>query len=161
MTTKPHPIAELKDRLIETARINPNDYAMSTSRSRLHSLGYALAGWFYMLRRQKNTWIMAAATPAVVVTALWLGVTLTGWALLCIAITLVWLTEFMNAAVEAAIDLHTSEYHPMAKVGKDVAAAAVLLGVVNAVLVGLLVMGPPLWARVSLWLPWLGHMLDG
>jgi diacylglycerol kinase (ATP) len=143
---------KIRERLTSTAQIDPNDYALNTSHNRLDSLGYALAGWLYMLRRQKNTWIMGVATPLVFVFALWLRVSLMGFALLITSITIVWLTEFMNAAVEASIDLTTSEYHPMAKVGKDVAAAAVLLGVVNSVLVGLLVMGPLLWVRVSGWL---------
>ncbi len=142
---------KIKERLISTAKIDPTDYALNTSSNRLDSLGYALAGWVYMLRRQRNTWLMALATPIVLGLGLWLRVDRVGWALLFIVITIVWLTEFMNAAVEAAIDLNTSEYHPMAKVGKDVAAAAVLLGVVNSVLVGLFVLGPPLWQRVTGW----------
>jgi diacylglycerol kinase len=142
---------KVRERLTATSRIDPNDYALNTSHNRLDSLGYALAGWLYMLRRQKNTWIMAVATPLVAIFALWLRVDRIEWALLAIVITIVWLTEFMNAAVEASIDLTTSEYHPMAKVGKDVAAAAVLLGVVNAVIVGLLVLGPPLWEKIAGW----------
>lgn len=143
---------QLIEQLVSTAKIDPNDYALTTSSSRWSSFKYALAGWLYMLRRQRNTWIMAWATPLVMVLALWLRVDSISWALLFMAITIVWLTEFLNAAVEASIDLTTSEFHPMAKVGKDVAAAAVLLGVVNAVLVGLFVMGPPLWLRVVGWL---------
>jgi diacylglycerol kinase (ATP) len=145
-------LKQVQERLTATARIDPNDYALNTSLNRLDSLGYALAGWLYMLRRQKNTWIMALATPIVLGVAFWLRVSLMGLALLMVSISIVWLTEFMNAAIEAAIDLTTSEYHPMAKVGKDVAAAAVLLGVVNSVVVGLLVMGPPLWLRVTEWI---------
>ena len=141
----------IRNRLTATAKIDPNDYALNTSGNRLDSLGYALAGWVYMLRRQKNTWIMAFATPIVFLMAFWLRVDVYGFAMLVIVITIVWLTEFVNAAVEASIDLTTSEYHPMAKVGKDVAAAAVLLGVMCSVLVGLLVMGPPLWTRVTGW----------
>lgn len=144
-------LERIKERLLSTARIDPNDYALNTSHNRLDSLGYALAGWIYMLRRQKNTWIMAWATPLVLFLALWLRIDRLSLALIVVVITIVWLTEFLNAAVEAAIDLHTSEFHPMAKVGKDVAAAAVLLGVFCAVLVGLLVLAPPLWARLVLW----------
>ncbi|MCB0180181.1 MAG: diacylglycerol kinase, partial [Anaerolineae bacterium] len=40
------------------------------------------------------------------------------------------------------------EFHPLAKVAKDVAAAAVLLGAIGAVLVGLLILGPPLWEKL-------------
>ncbi|MFZ4816185.1 MAG: diacylglycerol kinase [Phototrophicaceae bacterium] len=158
MTTNEPPPSKwaiLRERLVGTSEIDPKEYALKVSRSRLDSLGYALAGWIYMLRRQRNTWIMAFTTPLIGGLAFWLKVDLTSWALLCIVVTIVWLTEFMNAAVEASIDLTTSEYHPMAKVGKDVASAAVLLGVVNSVVVGLLILGPPLWERASVWLTFI------
>ena len=130
--------------LTSTARIDPDEYSPITSQSRQLSFGYAVAGWLYMLRRQKNIRIQVVASIIVMAVALFLQVEATGLALLVIAITLVWMAEFMNAAVEATVNLATSELHPMAKVGKDVAAAAVLLGVVASVLVGLLVLGPPL-----------------
>lgn len=136
--------------ITSTAKIDPDAYSPLTSQSRTLSLGYALAGWLYMLRRQKNIRIQTVASIIVMGMAFALQVDLTGFALLIIAITLVWMAEFMNAAVEAAVNLSTSEFHPMAKVGKDVAAAAVLLGVVASVLVGLLVLGPPLLQRLGL-----------
>jgi diacylglycerol kinase len=139
----------LIEALIGTARIDPDVYSYRTSTGRLPSLGYALAGWLYMLRRQKNTRIQAVASIAVIILAAWLGISTVEWAVLIIMITLVWMAEFLNAAVEAAINLTTSEYHPMAKVGKDVASAAVLLGVVASVLVGLLILAPPLLARLG------------
>ncbi len=135
--------------LTSTARIDPDEYSPITSQSRQLSFGYAVAGWLYMLRRQKNIRIQVVASIIVMAVALFLQVEATGLALLVIAITLVWMAEFMNAAVEATVNLATSELHPMAKVGKDVAAAAVLLGVVASVLVGLLVLGPPLLHRLG------------
>ena len=82
--------------------------------------------------------------------ALWLQVDALGLAVLILAITVVWMAEFVNAAVEAAINLSTSEFHPMAKVGKDVASAAVLLGVVASILIGILVLGPPLLHKLGI-----------
>ena len=142
--------SELYDRLTSTSRIDPHDYAMKTSRSRLESFGYSLAGWLYMLRWQKNTRIMSVASVAVLLLSAWLQLDRLEWALIIIAITIVWLTEFLNAGIEAAIDVATQEYHPMAQVGKDVASAAVLLGVIASVLVGLLVLGPSLLARLGI-----------
>lgn len=52
-------------------------------------------------------------------------------------ISLVILTELFNTALETVVDLVTPDYHPLAKVAKDVAAGAVLVASVNAVLVGL------------------------
>jgi undecaprenol kinase/diacylglycerol kinase (ATP) len=51
--------------------------------------------------------------------------------------------------VEAVVNVVTPDLHPMAKVGKDVASAAVLLGVVASVIVGLLILGPPLLRKLS------------
>ncbi|MFN8564628.1 MAG: diacylglycerol kinase family protein [Anaerolineae bacterium] len=81
---------------------------------------------------------------------MWLGIDAIGLAVLILAITIVWMAEFVNAAVEAAINLSTSDLHPMARVGKDVASAAVLLGVVASVLIGILILGPPLVHRLGI-----------
>jgi diacylglycerol kinase len=138
------------DALTSTARINPDEYSVKTSRNRLKSLGYALAGWLYMLRWQKNVRILILASVLATAGALWLQVSASELAVIILVISIVWMAEFMNAAVEAVVNLATDEWHPMAKVAKDVAAAAVLLGVVAAVLVGLLVLGPPLLLRLGL-----------
>ena len=135
---------KIVERIKSTAKIDPDEYSPLTSASRLHSLSYAIAGWLYMLRRQKNTRIQAVATMIAMGLALWLQLDATSWAILILTITIVWMAEFLNAAVEAAVNLASPEIHPMAKVGKDVAAAAVLLGVTASVLIGLLLLGPPL-----------------
>jgi undecaprenol kinase/diacylglycerol kinase (ATP) len=140
----------LSDAILGTSRIDPEDYSPMTSRNRLVSLGYAIAGWIYMLRRQKNTRIQAVASIIVLGLALWLEIDAISWAVLILTITMVWMAEFINAAVEAAVNLATEDYHPMAKVGKDVASAAVLLGVVASVLIGLLLLGPPLLDKLGI-----------
>lgn len=137
------------DVVTSTMKIDPDEYSLITSVNRRSSFAYALAGWLYMLRRQKNTRIQAVASIFVMAFALALQVSFEGLAMLIIVITIVWMAEFLNAAVEAVVNLATSEFHPMAKVAKDVAAAAVLLGVVASVFVGLLVLGPPLLARLG------------
>ncbi len=135
--------------LTSTAKIDPDQYSPITSKNRVASLGYALAGWLYMIRRQKNTRIQAVASLGVVALALWLRLDPISWAVLILTITLVWMAEFLNAAVEAAINLASAELHPMAKVGKDVASAAVLLCAVASVLVGLTLLGPPLLEKLG------------
>jgi diacylglycerol kinase len=56
----------------------------------------------------------------------------------------VWIGEFVNTAIEAVVDMTMPDPHPLAKVAKDVSAAAVLIAAAGAVLVGLLILGPPL-----------------
>lgn len=118
------------------------------ARSRLASFGYAFAGWWYMLRTQRNAWIHACVSVAVFGLGLWLGLGRLEWALLFLTVGLVWMAEFVNTALEAVVDLASPELHPLARVGKDVAAAAVLIGALTAVVVGLLVLGPPLWSKL-------------
>lgn len=141
---------DINEALTGTMQIDPDDYSPLTSRNRMVSLGYALAGWLYMLRRQKNTRIQAVASIVVFALAFWLEIDAISWAILILTITMVWMAEFLNAAVEAAVNLATQELHPMAKVGKDVAAAAVLLGVVASILIGLLILGPPLIDKLGI-----------
>jgi diacylglycerol kinase len=62
---------------------------------------------------------------------------------------MVFTAEFLNTAIEAVVDLASPQKHPLAKVGKDVGAAAVLIAALAAILVGLLILGPPLWARLA------------
>jgi diacylglycerol kinase len=138
------------DDLTSTMKINPDDHSMITSPNRMKSLGYAIAGWLYMLRHQKNTRIQSVASISILIVGLWLGINTIEWAILILTITIVWMAEFINAAVEATVNLSTSDYHPMAKVAKDVASAAVLLGVVATVLIGLLILAPPLLEKLNL-----------
>jgi diacylglycerol kinase (ATP) len=116
--------------------------------SRLDSFRHAFSGCVYMLRTQRNAWIHAGATVTVTTLGLWLGLNRWEWAVIGLVIGLVWMAEFVNTALEAVVDLASPDLHPLAKVGKDVGAAAVLVAAITAVIVGLLILGPPLWARL-------------
>jgi len=101
-----------------------------------------------MLRTQRNAWIHAVFSTAVFLLGLWLGLGRLEWAIILLTVAIVWMAEFINTSLEAVVDLASPDLHPLAKVGKDVAAAAVLVGAATAVVVGLLILGPPLWAKV-------------
>ncbi len=115
---------------------------------RLHSFRYALAGWRYAWRTQPNVWIHGLVTVLVVLAAFWLRLPRRDWAILVLAMMIVWLGELFNTAVEAIVDLAMPEPHPLAQVAKDVSAGAVLLAALGAVVVGALILGPPLAARL-------------
>ena len=118
------------------------------SPSRIASFRYALTGMWHMLSTQPNAWIHAIATVCTVALGAWLGLSSTEWAILALTVGFVWTSEFINTALEAMVDLTSPDIHPLAKVSKDVSAAAVLLSAIISVVVGLLVLGPPLWARL-------------
>jgi len=120
-------------------------------RLRARSFRYAFAGWWYVIRTQKNAWIHAVISLAVIVVAFWLHLLARDIAMLVLTIAMVWMAEFLNTALEAVVDLASPELHPLAKVGKDVGAAAVLIAALASVIVGLLIIGPPLLAMVKGW----------
>ena len=115
---------------------------------RFASFKYAANGIAHVLRTQPNARVHAAITLAVVAIGLWLGLNRIEWAILVVTMAVVWVAEFVNTAVEAAVDLAAPELHPLAKIAKDVAAGGVLIAAMLAVTVGLLILGPPLWARL-------------
>jgi diacylglycerol kinase len=119
------------------------------TQSRLASFRHAFAGWLHVLRTQRNAWIHAIATIIVFVIAIWVGIDRLSGAILLITIGLVWVSEFLNTALEAIVDLASPEVHPLARVGKDVGAAAVLISTLVAILVGLLILGPPLLIKIT------------
>jgi len=116
----------------------------------LHSFRYAFAGLWRALRTQRNLRIHFLAAMAVTAMGLWLHLDALRWAVLALTIALVFFAEMVNTVTEAAIDLVTEEYHPLAKVAKDVSAGAVLVTAVAAVVVGLLILGPPLLVELGL-----------
>ena len=120
--------------------------------SRLRSFRYAFAGWWHVIRTQQNAWIHAVASLFAVALSVWLHLSRVEWAVIILTIALVWTAEFLNTALEAVVDLASPGKHELAKVGKDVGAAAVLIAAAASVLVGLLILGPPLWERVRGWL---------
>jgi diacylglycerol kinase len=116
--------------------------------SRIASFGHAFHGWIYVVRNERNAWVHAVATLCTVLMAAWLGLPLRDWAVLVLTIAMVWAAEILNTSIEAVVDLASPVHHPLAKVGKDVGAAAVLIAAGAAVIIGLLLLGPPLWHRL-------------
>jgi diacylglycerol kinase len=114
------------------------------------SLKHAAEGLLYAMRTQRNFRIHLVATALVVVVGLWLSLPYASWAVLTLTIGTVLVTEMMNTAAEALVDLASPDYHPLAKLVKDVAAGAVLVTAIVAIVVGLIVLGPPLLARLGI-----------
>lgn len=125
------------------------------SASRVESFRFAFAGWWYLLRTQPNARIHLAITCGVIVLGLWLGLPFTQWAIVWLAIGLVFAAELVNSALEAVVDLASPDVHPLAKAAKDMGAGAVLISACVAVIIGLLIFGPPLIARFGSLCDWL------
>jgi diacylglycerol kinase (ATP) len=92
----------------------------------------------------------------VMITSLVLRVSALEFTLLAISISFVLFAELMNTAVETVVDMVTPEYHPAAKVAKDVAAGSVLLSVVGAIVTGYLILSGYIFPRYKELLAMIG-----
>jgi diacylglycerol kinase (ATP) len=109
------------------------------SHSIIQSFNYAFEGVIYALRNERNMRIHFALAAGVLVLAFVYGVSKVELIALLVVIALVLITELVNSAIEATIDLTTPSFDPLAKIAKDMAAGAVLVATVTAVVVGYLV----------------------
>lgn len=118
----------------------------------LRSFVYAGSGLWHTIRTQRNMRVHAALAVAAIALGITLRLSPVEFAIIFIVITGVVVTEMFNTVAEAVVDLATNEYHPLARVAKDVAAGAVLLNSILAVVVALFIYVPHLW-------PLLLHLL--
>lgn len=108
------------------------------SRSLIKSFNYAFEGIIYVVRTQRNMKIHIGAALIVLILGLLVGLNKLELAILLVLIFLVIITELLNTAVEATIDGFSTEFDPIAKIAKDVAAAAVLMAAGAAMIIGYL-----------------------
>lgn len=108
----------------------------------LKSIRYALEGLKYTVVTQRNMRIHFFTALTVLLLSLYFPVSKLEVLILFVAMILVLFAELINTAIEAVVDMVTEEYHPLAKIAKDVAAGAVLLTAGLAVIVGISVFYP-------------------
>ena len=125
--------------------------------SLLESFNFAFEGVIHVLRTQRNMRIHFAIAAGVLVAALAFGVDKFELIALLISICFVLVAEMINTAVEAAVDVASTSFDPMAKLAKDIAAGAVLISAVNAVGVGYLVFSGQVAERSSRFLDRLAN----
>ncbi|WP_307201860.1 diacylglycerol kinase family protein [Paenibacillus harenae] len=111
----------------------------------IHSLSVANTGIWFAIRTQLHMRIHLIAAALACGISVLVGLPRQDWAILLLAIALVICAEMINTAIEQAVDLASPDIHPIAKTAKDVAAGAVLLAAIAAVVIGLILLGPPLW----------------
>ena len=124
------------------ARRSRRYVGLHESRPLVQSFNFAFEGVIHTLATQRNMRIHFLAAAAAMFACVFFGVTRGEFALVIFAASFVIAAEMLNTAIEAAIDVATTSFNPLAKVAKDVAAGAVLIATFNAVAVGYMVFAP-------------------
>lgn len=104
----------------------------------IKSFNDAINGIVASIKAERNMKIHYFMAIIVIIASLFFNFSRTEFLILLLSISLVLVLELMNTAIEETIDMITEDYHPKAKIAKDVAAGAVLIAAVNSLMVGYL-----------------------
>lgn len=139
-------------RLVMVRRPNPLAWRLATSvvekkavrraGGRLRSIAFAVDGLGFLVRHEPNMRLHLGAAFVVTAAGIWVGLSLTEWRWIILAIALVLIAEALNTAVEQTCNAVSPEFHPAIKTAKDVAAGAVLISALAAALIGAFVFAP-------------------
>lgn len=115
-------------------------------RSVLTSFKNAFSGIKYTFINERNFKIHTVVTLFVVTAGFVLSINKLEWLAVILCIGLVMAAELFNTATETVVDLIVGDtFHELARIAKDVAAAAVFLTAFLAVIIGVLVFLPYIW----------------
>ena len=104
---------------------------------------YALRGLRFLLE-ERNARMLLAGTVVTVAAGLYFKLAPLEWCAVIFAVTLLWVAEGLNSALERLTDLVSPGFHPLAGRAKDIAAGAVLIALIGAVSIGIVIFGPRL-----------------
>jgi diacylglycerol kinase len=110
----------------------------------VRSFYFAFQGLFYLFRTQRNARIELVIGMIACGLGARLHISKIEWAVLVLMICVVLILEGLNTAIEAAVDLASPNFHPLARTAKDVAAGMVLIAAIGSIVIGLLIFGPKL-----------------
>ncbi|WP_010313450.1 diacylglycerol kinase family protein [Synechococcus sp. CB0205] len=114
------------------------------------SFRYAAQGLIYGFRSQRNFRIHVVTGACVFGLGLWLQLPLAQLAVLVLTVAAVLVLELINTATEAVVDLAIGrQFHPLARIAKDCAAAAVLVAALSSLVIAALLMLPALLVRLG------------
>jgi len=108
----------------------------------IKSFFHSIDGILYTIRYEHNVLIMIVACILVVSFGLYFQIEIYEWLFCLLSMGLVCGCEMINSAIEATVDLVTTEYHPLAKIAKDTASAASLVFVLVSFIGGLIIFVP-------------------
>ena len=107
-------------------------------RSIISSFNYAVNGIILALKSEKHMRFHYIIALGVIISSLFFDFSKLEFLILLFATSLVIVAEMLNTAIEKAVDMITKDYHPLARVAKDIAAGAVLIASLNALIVAYL-----------------------
>lgn len=100
------------------------------------SFRFASRGMAYLFFYHRNMRIIFLMGVAAFLLGLYLNLKGIELMILFLTISLVFVAEIFNTAVELILDIFVDKYHPKVKIIKDIAACVVMIAVLNSIAIG-------------------------
>ena len=114
------------------------------------SFYYAFKGLIYGFLSQRNFRIQVVLGFCSLILGIWLNLEFSQLAIIVFTVASVLVLELINTSIEASVDLAIGRrFHPLARIAKDCAAAAVLIASISSLLIALLLIVPPILNRLG------------
>jgi len=115
----------------------------------VESFNSAIEGFIYVFRTQRNMRLHFIIGLGAILMGLFLNFSYLELIILCLTIAFVLFAEMFNTALEHTIDIVKEDFHPLARIVKDISAGAVLLSAIAAIIVGYTLFATRLGVRLE------------
>ena len=105
----------------------------------------AFNGIKFFFMNERNGKIQATMAAAVLFAGLYAHLSAIEWIIVLLCICAVLVLEMINSTIEHLCNMIHSEYHPVIKIIKDIAAGAVLFASIISVIIGLIIFLPKIF----------------
>lgn len=108
----------------------------------IFSFKYASEGIITTIKEERNMFIHFLIAIIVVITGIYVRLSLNEWFICLLLFALVFSLELINTAIENTVDLVATKKNKKAKMAKDAAAGAVLIAAIFASIIGIIIFLP-------------------
>ena len=137
-------LTRLLERLFKKVPVRNKEDGSSLQRY-LKSFYHAIEGFVYCVRYEHNMIIIIISTILVILFGFLFRINAGEWLFVISMIGAVTACEMINSAIEAAVDLITSEINPLAKIAKDAASSATLVLSITSLIGALIIFAPKIY----------------
>lgn len=133
---------ESQDNKAEIKEFNRDDVKVYGLGRFFKSVKYSIEGLYYAYRYEQSLWLHGLVTILAIIMGFIFKISFSEWAIIFIALGAILALELINTAIEAAVDLTTTEIHPLAKIAKDCGSAASFVMSIVSIVISMFVFGP-------------------
>ena len=133
---------ESQDNKTEIKEFNRDDVKVYGLGRFFKSVKYSIECLYYAYRYEQSLWLHGLVTILAIIMGFIFKISFSEWAIIFIALGAILALELINTAIEAAVDLTTTEIHPLAKIAKDCGSAASFVMSIVSIVISMFVFGP-------------------